>query len=554
MGNNLDRRDFLKAAAGTPILGAFAYTATRKGKVDGSRREELLEQAGGPEKTHPFMERKYKKLPSYQGNSDTINIGIIGAGSRGKDHLRALGLFVPEELTAEVKQELAGREPLNVRCTAVCDLYQPNVEFAVRASGGTAKAYRTHQELLAQSDVDAVVVATDDHWHAPVAKAAAEAGKHVYVEKCMTQNIHEIYDLRDAVRKAGIVFQLGHQNRNSAEYDSAMNVVARGMLGDISLIQCYTNRNSNSGAWFRDVPKIHGPLDAASGPRNLDWEQYVSNREHRPYDPNRFFNWTCFKDYSTGLSGQLLSHEMDLINMIMELGIPASAFASGGTYCYKQYQAIVDANGEPLGTDEPVPAGARTRPDVPLLVRQWPDVLQVVYEWPDRGLTVVYDATLGSQFNRDQIYLGSEATMKFDGGVQIYADRRSARYADWLASGRVTPDRPMISYRNLSGKGVEALTSATAAWSLSKGLLYTYRGGRRVNTTYLHHKNWLEHMRANDTDTLCNIGDGFQEAVTAHMGTASLLTGRRVHWNPETEQMTTGEGEPLEQFRDGWQL
>ncbi len=554
MGKKLDRRDFLKAAAGTPVLGAFAYSAVKKGRIDRIRREELLEQAGGPEKTHPFMERKYKKLSSHQSSSDTINIGVIGVGSRGKDHLRALGLFPPEELTAQVKEELAGREPLNVRCTAVCDLYQPNVDYGVRASGGTAKAYRTHQELLADSDVDAVVVATDDHWHAPVARAAAEAGKHVYVEKCMTQNIRETYELRDAVRKAGIVFQLGHQNRNSVEYESAMDVVARGMLGDIRLIQCYTNRNSNNGAWFRDVPKSHGPLNDASGPRNLDWEQYVSNRENRPYDPNRFFNWTCFKDYSTGLSGQLLSHEMDLINMVMELGIPSTAFASGGTYHYKQYQAMVDKNGEPLGTDDPVPAGGKVRQDVPLLKREWPDVLQVVYEWPDRGLTVVYNATLGNQYNRDQIYLGSEGTMEFDGGVQIYADRRSERYAELLDSGRVTPDVPMISYRNLSGKGVEALTSATASWSLSKGLLYTYQGGRRVNTTYLHHKNWLTHMRADDTDTLCHIEDGFQEAITAHMGTASFLTGRRVHWNPDTEQMMTSEGEPIESFRDGWQL
>ncbi|MBW7996673.1 MAG: Gfo/Idh/MocA family oxidoreductase [Candidatus Glassbacteria bacterium] len=547
-----DRREFLKAAAGTPVLGAFAYSAFRKGRDDQSKREIILDQAGGPAKSHPFMERKYKKLASYQSANDTINIGFIGVGSRGKDHLHDLGFFPPEELSAELKLELESRESLNVRCTAVCDLYQPNVDYAVRASGGTAKSYRTHQELLSESDVDAVVIATDDHWHAPIARAAAEAGKHVYVEKCMTQNIPEAYELRDAVKKAGIVFQLGHQNRNSVEYDSAMDVVARGMLGDITLIQCYTNRNSNNGAWFRDVPRSHGPQSASSGARNLDWEQYLSNREYRPYDPNRFFNWTCFKDYSTGLAGQLLSHEMDLINMIMQLGIPFSATASGGIYHYKQYQAVVDEHGEPLGTDEPVPAGARVRPDVPLLQREWPDVFQVTYEWPDRGLTVVYNATLGNSCSRDQIYLGSEATMEFDDGVNIYADPRSTRYAEWLESGRVQPDKPMITYRNVGGKGVEAITSATSSWSLSKGLLYTFKEGRRVSTTYLHHKNWIEHIRANDPDTLCHIGDGFQEAITMHMATASYLLGRRMHWDPEAELLTTSDGRPVEPFRAGW--
>ena len=319
-----------------------------------------------------------------------------------------------------------------------------------------------------------------------------------------------------------------------------MEVIDKNLLGHVSLVQCYTNRNTPTGAWIYNIPKEHGPMSAESGARNLDWKQYVANTPHpdRPYDPNRFFRWRCFWDYGTGLSGDLLTHELDVINMVMNLGIPTTAVASGGIYHFKEYVTLMTADGEPISADTyPVPEGARPRPDVPVLRREVPDVFQVVYEWPERDLTVVYNATLSSNWRRGQIYLGSEATMDLTHGVDVYADPRSKRYADLIKSGKVRLDEPMISYRNVAGKGIEAITSATTQWTVARGLLYTYREGKRISVTYLHLKDWIDHIRAGDPDTMCNIDEGFQEAVTAHMGTLSYLTGRRVCWDAENERI-----------------
>ena len=533
----IGRRDFLKAAATTPVVGAFAYSVHKKGQHDEVAREEIFSLGKETSGTNPnILKRNYQRKASA---NDRIKIGFIGIGGRGNNHMYNCGFWPEDE---ETPRGLEETEVLNLECTAVCDLYEPNLELAVKNSRGTAKIYRTYQELLAEADVDAVLIATSDNAHAPIAIAAAEAGKHVYVEKCMTRTIEEAFALRDAIKKAGVIFQLGHQNRNSNRYDSAMEVVDKGYLGHINLIQCYTNRNSPSGAWCYNVPKEHGTLDAASGARNLDWKQYqaMTPNPDRPYDPNRFFRWRCYWDYGTGLSGDLLTHELDVINMVMNLGIPATCTASGGIYYFKEFQTWMTAEGEPISSNTyPLPAGAQLRPDVPVCRREVPDLFQVTYEWPDKDLTVVYNATLANEFGRGQIYFGDEGTMDVTHGVDVYADSESKLYRDLIKSGKVRLDEPMVSYRNVAGKGIEAITSATARWTVAKGLLYTYRGGRMVSTTYLHLKNWVDHIRDNNHDTMCDIDGGFQEAITAHMSTMSLLKGCRTRWDPVNQKVTS---------------
>ncbi|MEA2063667.1 MAG: Gfo/Idh/MocA family oxidoreductase [Gemmatimonadota bacterium] len=531
----LGRRDFLKAAATVPVAGAFGYSVHKKGKYDKAAREEILGMGKEVSGTNPnILKRSYKRTASA---NDKIKIGFIGIGGRGKAHMRSCGFWPEDEQTP---RGMEGTENLNLECTAICDLFQPGIDWALKATRGKAKVYQTYQELLDQADVDAVVIGTSDNWHAPITIAAAEAGKHIYVEKCMTCTIEEAFAVRDAVKKAGIIFQLGHQNRNSNRYDSAMEVVDKGMLGKINLIQCYTNRNTPTGAWVYNIPKEHGPMDAPTGAKNIDWKQYVANTPHpdMPYDPNRFFRWRCYWDYGTGLSGDLLTHELDVINMIMNLGIPATCVATGGVYYFKEYTTMMTADGEPLGANAPLPAGAVPRPDVPVIRREVPDMFQVSYEWPDRDLTVVYNATLANNHRRGQIYMGDDATMDLTHGVDVYADPQSERYKKLVESGKVKLDEPMISYRNVAGKGVEAITSATAQWTVAKGLLYTFRGGRMISTTYLHHKNWIDHIRDNNHDTMCDIDDGFQEAITAHMATMSLLKGCRVRWDAQKQEVT----------------
>src|SRR5262245_15149061 len=181
-GGGVYRRDFLMGVAAVPAVSSSLLSATRRGF----------------------------------GPNDTVRLGIIGVGSRGRGLMISAGFAQPDQLRPNQRLGTEGQAPLGIRMTAVCDLYDARAEWALHAAGTGAKRFRTHQELLASRDVDAVIVATPDHWHAPIVVAAARAGKHVYVEKCFTHAITETLEAVRAVKEAKIALQLGHQRRQNA--------------------------------------------------------------------------------------------------------------------------------------------------------------------------------------------------------------------------------------------------------------------------------------------------------------------------------------------------
>ncbi len=223
-------------------------------------------------------------------SSQVIRLGIIGAGSRGEHLLRCAGFVHPDWL--ENRRKAAQLNPLdksleiflnqqdaNCLLTAVCDVFEPRARRALEASRHVlrhrqvveekgAKRYRYYQDLLNSPEVDAVIIATPDHLHAQMALDAVQAGKHIYLEKCMTRTAEEAVKLYDAVKASRIVFQLGHQQRQQESHVRAREIVRRGLLGKITLVETTTNRNSPEGAWQYEIPD-----DA--GPHNIDWEQFL---------------------------------------------------------------------------------------------------------------------------------------------------------------------------------------------------------------------------------------------------------------------------------------
>jgi predicted dehydrogenase len=351
--------------------------------------------------------------------------------------------------------------------------------------------------MLAADDIDAVIITAPDHWHAQMAIDAARAGKHVYVEKGMTRTIEETFRMVDEIKTSGIVLQLGHQGRQTESYNKAREVIEKGILGKISLIEVCTNRNSPNGAWVY-------PIDEGAGPHNIDWEQFTGNGPEREFSLERFFRWRCWWDYGTGLAGDLFTHEYDAMNQILDLGIPHSVVSSGGIYYYQDGREV-------------------------------PDVWQVNCEYPERDLTLMYSATLASNRDRGKVIMGHDANMEIGNTLTIWADRDSTRYKEMLQNGIINESSPLFTY--VPGKkNVDAVASATEAYFAGRGLLYTYRGGRRVDTTHLHVKEWLDCIRAG-TRPSCNIDMGFQEAITAHMATLSYRENRKVFWDPEKQQV-----------------
>lgn len=506
----IGRRDVLKGLASIPVLGLFVYGFLKKRSLEENRKQKILSELGLGEPP-AVMPAAGSRKPG-----ELIRLGIIGFGGRGEDLIRAAGFAHPDWVEQKRRdaekskldkwlEDWLKQEDLNVALTAVCDVFDVRAERGLAASrnevrpGGRgtplagAKRYRHYQELLASKDVDAVIIATPDHWHAQMAIDAAEAGKHVYLEKCMTRTEEEVYRLYEAVTRTGIVFQLGHQNRQQATHAKAREIVQKGILGPITLVETTTNRNSPGGAWVYDIHK-----DA--GPQTIDWEQFQGPAPHKvPFSLERFFRWRCWFDYGTGLSGDLLSHEYDAVNQILELGIPHSAVASGGIYFYKDGRDV-------------------------------PDVFHVVFEYPERHLTLIYSATLASNRNRGKVFMGHDAAMEVGGVLTVTADYESTRFKEKIEAGVIDPSLPLFTYHP-GAKGIDAVTSASEQYFASRGLLYTYREGKRVDVSHLHIKEWLDCIR-NGGQPSCNIERGFEEAITCHMATKSYLEGRKVFWDP----------------------
>ena len=521
---DLDRRELLKGLATLPAIAAFFVSLWAKLRRDALKKSNLLQDL--------VKEKQAPPVVSSTGTSDHIRIGIIGYGGRGGHLVRGAGFATPgwTDLASENARKnrldksfatFMQQQDLNVSLVGVCDLFDFRSDLGVQASkndvrpgGGpkeTATVYQHYTDLLSNDDIDAVIVATPDHWHSRITIDAAKAGKHVYCEKGLTRTFDEAIDVYDTVKRTGITFQLGHQNRQVEANYKAKRIIEQGLLGPINMVELTTNRNSPWGAW---VWGIHPD----GNERTIDWKTFqepVPIKNRIPFGEEalrRFFRWRCWFDYGTGLSGDLLSHDFDTINQIMDIGIPKYASSTGGVYFYKDGRDV-------------------------------PDVWNATFEYPDKDLTVLYSATLSSNNPRGNRIMGHDATMMMGGqsgggsihGFIVTADDASTQYKERIENGMINTRYPMYSYAPGS-KQIDGVTSATSKYFASKGLLYTYRDGKRVDPTHLHIKDWLEAIRMGEQPK-CNIEVALHEAVACHMATESYLQGRRIEWDPVNRKL-----------------
>lgn len=509
----ISRRKFITGAAiAAPVLatlGGVEYMFHEKNKSTKARTNGL---------NFTFEEEEKRVVD----RSKTIQLGIIGAGIRGTQLLGDLGFVPPENIDKYLDQHdknpenskwqrLQDQPDLNVNLRAVCDIFDKHADRAIRAGGnseklGTADSkagakdapirYRTYLELLDDPEIDAVIIASPDHWHGPMAIDAAKRGKHIYLEKPITHRLEDTFILEEAVKSSGVVFQLGHQNRQIEAYDKTRQIVANGALGDVSLIETTTNRNSANGAWVY-------PIAAEASPSTIDWEQFLGYAPKVPFNKEHFFRWRCWWDYSTGLIGDLFTHEYDCINQIFNIGIPSTATSSGGIYHFKDGRTV-------------------------------PDVVQISLEFEKHDMTMLYSATQANGYNRGRYLMGTDAAAKVGGNVDIFVDRASKKYEQEIKEGWITPGEPislMKATNNLDG-----FTSATERYFAERGLLSTSRGGKQYSTTFLHFEEWLDAIRT-DGKTSCNIDRAFEEGIASHMATIAYRERRTVRWDEEKREI-----------------
>jgi predicted dehydrogenase len=250
------------------------------------------------------------------GANDRIGLGVVGCGGRG---LGVMGAF---QLNSAIE----------VR--AVCDIYGRQVAEAQQKAKG-ARGFSEHRKLLEMKAVDAVLIGTPDHWHAPICIDAFQAGKDVYCEKPLTLRIEEGPEIVKAARVNNRICQVGMQQRSGPHYMRAREeYVKSGRLGKITLARTWWHGN---GAHLRKAP-----ASLQTKPPDLDWARYLGPVKWREYDPRQYFNFRAYLDFGGGQITDLFTHWIDVVHMLLEQDDPIAAVASGGVYCYKDGRTAPD--------------------------------------------------------------------------------------------------------------------------------------------------------------------------------------------------------------------
>ena len=249
--------------------------------------------------------------------NDAVQVGLIGAGLRGFHDARTAAAMDGVELVA------------------VADCYDGRLARAGEVFGDQVMTTRDYREVLSRSGVDAVIVATPDHWHAQIAQDALAAGKHVYLEKPMVHDLDEGHAVIDAQKQAGRIVQVGSQRVSSIMYEKAKQLYEEGAIGTLNMVQARYNRNSALGAWQYSIPP-----DAS--PETVAWEQFLGDAPDRPFDLERFFRWRNYWDYGTGVAGDLFVHLYSGIHYVLDAKGPTQVMASGGLRHWQDGRDVPD--------------------------------------------------------------------------------------------------------------------------------------------------------------------------------------------------------------------
>jgi len=281
-----------------------------------SRREflEVSAAAAGVSLTaQPF---KFRRVAP----SDTVRFGMVGVGMQGNGLLRT-------------SIQLPG-----VTCAAAADLYDGRHTLAKEIVRPDLPTTREYRRLLDDKNIDCIVAAVPDHWHKRMVVEAVSAGKDIYIEKPMSHTAADGVAMVDAVKKSGRILQVGSQRVSSQICAKAKEMLAQGMLGDLTLVEGWLGRNEPTGAW--EYPP---PPDLSL--QTLDWDTWQNDVPKRSLDPNIFARWRCWKEYGTGVAGDLLVHLIS--GMQFMLGInepPKQAMSVGGIRRWKDGRNMPDVH------------------------------------------------------------------------------------------------------------------------------------------------------------------------------------------------------------------
>ncbi|MBM3724819.1 MAG: Gfo/Idh/MocA family oxidoreductase [Acidobacteria bacterium] len=405
-------------------------------------------------------------VPQARSANDRIQVGVVGCGARSHELMRHL-LANP-----------------GVAITGVVDAYKGRVERALDRVGPAARSYRDYKEVLADKSIDAVVIATPDHWHKTMVMDAISAGKDVYCEKPLTYRASEGKEIIDAAARTGRIVQVGSQPVSSNTQQKAREIIQSGKIGKVTLVRAAYNRNTASGAWIYPIPP-----DAS--PSTVNWDMFLGPAPKRPFSLERFFRWRCYKDYSGGISTDLFVHLCTTIHFLMNARMPSRVVAMGQLYRWKD--------------------------------REVPDTINAVLEYPE-GFAVNLSSTFNNQMSGEGAFqfLGTEGSVTLGGGLDVHPED-AVEDNRWIVESWAKSMEEAY-FRNPKVRANEAPHARKP-----KGQVQHFKS-EGPDSTVTHFAGWLNSIRTRQQPWE-NATVGHRAAACAHMVNKSAAEGKLVEWD-----------------------
>jgi predicted dehydrogenase len=413
------------------------------------------------------------------GSNDRIQFATIGVGGMG---------------SADTESALA--QP-GVQLVAVADIYQGRLERARERWGKDIAITRDYREILQRKDIDAIIIGTPDHWHARIAREALESGKDVYVEKPMVQKIEDGQALITVEKKSGRILQVGSQRVSSVTYQKAKDLLAAGAIGQLNLVEAWWDRNSAIGAWQYSIPP-----DAT--PANIDWDTFLGSAPKRSFEPIRLFRWRNYKDYGTGVAGDLFVHLFSGLHFVSGAIGPVRVHATGGLRYWKDGRDV-------------------------------PDVMLGVYDYPARDRMPAFNLALrvnfvnGSAETSGFRFVGSEGTLTI-GGSSVTVSR-VPREAEPGFTISTFPDAVQTEFLKQYKEKYPPI--AATADSIRPQSEERYQAPRGYSDHIDHHRVFFEAVRSRKAVTE-DATFGLRAAGPALLSNLSQHEQRTIEWDPQT--------------------
>jgi predicted dehydrogenase len=401
--------------------------------------------------------------------SDTLNIGQIGVGIRG----------------SQLMEEFSRIPGVNLAMAA--DLYDGYLQHAREFLQDKVRTTKHYEDVLNDKSIDAVIIATPDHWHKKMTLDALSAGKHVYIEKPLTWSVEEGPEIIAAEKRSGKVLMVGSGGKTTSLVAKCRELVGQGTLGAVRQIRMMNYRNSREGAWLYPIPP-----DAS--PKTIDWERFLGRTAKKPFTPEIFFRWRCWWEYSGGVATDLFVHLLTTLHEVMNVQAPVSVVSQGGLFKWKDGRTV-------------------------------PDVLESLFEYREGFFAQMSVNLCNSSRSPAMTIYGEQATLLLEPG-KITVTPEPQDYDIQSYGSLAWPKEARAAYLKSRGADLERPPRAEP----KEHLVEPGKG---------HGTYFVESIRENKPSRE-NATEGHAAAGAAHLANMAYRQGRKMYWNFETNQVKAG--------------